>query len=250
MVRFLEWILNLRAPVKRAYASRKPMTTETPILICGPPGSGTSLATKILRRSGVFVGSDAGPHEARKFHESACFREANNLILNATIGFPHAPKTTAQFLQHIEKLEQNTQELASLIDVRYLLRQYWCSKEPCLPWGWKDPRNSANVLLWRNIFPELRILTVNKCWSWRERNRIGSKAGNWFRRQSTWRLRRLYRKPPHSNGLDFHELSFDRLIISCPDELGRLWNWIGVNDISPLGENEIAELVKQDKFDV
>ena len=225
------------------------MITETPILICGAPGSGTSLVTKVLRRSGVFVGSDAGPQEARKFHESVCFREANNLILNATIGFPHAPKTTAQFLQHIEMLEQNPQELASLVDIKHLLRQYWRSKEPCLLWGWKDPRNSANVLLWRKLFPELRILTVNKNWSWRERNRDGSKAGHWFRRQSTWRLRRLYRNPPHSNGLDFHELSFDRLIVSCPDELDRLWNWLGVNDISPLGKNEIAEIVQQDEFD-
>ena len=242
-------MLNPRPFIRKRYASRKPMITETPILICGAPGSGTSLVTKVLRRSGVFVGSDAGPQEARKFHESVCFREANNLILNATIGFPHAPKTTAQFLQHIEMLEQNPQELASLVDVKRLLRQYWRSKEPCLLWGWKDPRNSANVLLWRKLFPELRILTVNKNWSWRERNRDGSKAGHWFRRQSTWRLRRLYRNPPHANGLDFHELSFERLIVSCPDELDRLWNWLGVNDISPLGKNEIAEIVQQDEFD-
>ena len=242
-------MLNPRPVIRKRYASQKPMITETPILICGAPGSGTSLVTKVLRRSGVFVGSDAGPQEARKFHESVCFREANNLILNATIGFPHAPKTTAQFLQHIEMLERDPQELASLVDIKHLLRQYWCSKEPRLLWGWKDPRNSANVLLWRKLFPELRILTVNKNWSWRERNRDGSKAGHWFRRQSTWRLRRLYRNPPHSNGLDFHELSFDRLIISCPDELDRLWNWLGVNDISPLGKNEIAEIVQQDEFD-
>ena len=50
---------------------------SSPIIICGAHGGGTSFTTKMLRHSGLFVGSDVEPFEQRKFHESASFRTFN-----------------------------------------------------------------------------------------------------------------------------------------------------------------------------
>ena len=198
-----------------------------PVLICGAPGSGTSLVAKILRHAGVFVGADAGAIDARKFHESRCFREANKRILEATIDFPYAPKSVTQFQTHVALLNDRIDSVVQRIDVESLLDQFFQAHRRDVIWGWKDPRNSANVLVWRRLFPQLRILTIEKRWSRFERNRPGSEAGNWFRQASTARLRKLYVQPPHREGLESFPLSFDKML-KCRGELRQLWDWLGL----------------------
>jgi hypothetical protein len=131
-------------------------------MICGAPGSGTSLVTKMLRTLGMFAGSDAGSLSDRKFHESIAFRNANNLILSATIDFPHAPKSAKQFHDHVSILEDSLTKWVALINLAELRNGYLGESNDCKWWGWKDPRNSANVLLWKTIFPDLRIITIRK----------------------------------------------------------------------------------------
>ena len=95
-----------------------------PVMICGCPGSGTSLVTKMLRHAGMFVGSDAGPLKARKFHESECFRDTNIRLLSETIGFPHAPKGSWQFEEHVQKARTQLPKLVQLVDKQRLLKTF------------------------------------------------------------------------------------------------------------------------------
>lgn len=215
--------------------------SSSPIMICGAPGSGTSFVTKLLRHSGMFAGADAGPMDARKFHESACFRNVNNAILDSTIEFPHAPKGADQFLLHVKKLEYRIDEYLEMIDLSELLETYWGGLSECDLWGWKDPRNSANVLFWRRSFPNLRLLTIHAKWKKANRNKAGTMAGNWFRTKSTQQIRQLYFSPPHIEGLDRHQLDFDRLMVD-ERELDALWSWLGV---SPSSLPSYPELMRQ-----
>ena len=198
-------------------------------MVCGAPGSGTSLATKILRYSGMFAGADAGPIQARKFHESVAFREANNQILESTIGFPHAPKSIAQFSSHIEKLADQIDELVSGVDLNGILQVYWGDQAEKPLWGWKDPRNSANALLWRKVFPKLRVVMVEKKWRWSERRKKGTLAGTWFRAKSNKQLRELYVNPPYIDGLDCFRFNVDQFT-SDAEHLGNLWRWLGLDE--------------------
>lgn len=217
-------------------------------MICGAPGSGTSFATKILRYSGMFAGSDAGPIHARKFHESVSFRNANKQILASTIRSPHSPKKYNQFSAHITVLEDRIGELVSSIDIDAILDNYWSGcPEHCL-WGWKDPRNSANVLLWKTIFPEIRIVIVKKKWRWAERKKKGTLAGTWFRTKSDRRTRKLYSNPPHIVGLDCFCLDVDKFMRD-PAHLISLWKWLGLSEDLFVDHKEFKLLVKAEDSD-
>ncbi len=207
-------------------------------MICGAPGSGTSFVTKLLRHSGMFAGSDAGPMDARKFHESTAFQIVNNRLLEATIGFPHAPKTTQQFLAHLRQLDDRRDELLGMIDVDSLLESYWGDRTRCDLWGWKDPRNAANVLIWKSLFPEVRMITITKRWRWSERTVKGTLAGDWYRSKSNRRLRKLYRQPPYAEDVDTFALDFDDLTQN-QHQLNRLRDWLGLPAVTGAQHNEL-----------
>ncbi|WP_442509419.1 sulfotransferase [Novipirellula sp. SH528] len=199
-----------------------------PILICGCPGSGTSLLAKMLRHCGVFLGADAGPMKDRKFHESASFRDANNQILSSTIDFPHAPKGVVQFRNHNDRMSANLDTILRSIDVEAIQQRFWAGENRDQPWGWKDPRNSATALVWKSLFPGLRILMLER--KWRESvaaEQANSLAGEWFRKQSCADIHRLYQNPVGIDRADIISVDFDRLITSS-DELNATLKALGL----------------------
>ncbi len=213
-------------------------------MICGAPGSGTSLVTKMLRTLGMFAGSDAGSLSDRKFHESIAFRNANNQILSATIEFPHAPKSANQFLDHVTILEESLAKWVALINLAELKKDYLGETTDYRCLGWKDPRNSANVLLWKTIFPDLRIITIRKKWRWLERKKAGTPAGIWYRTQSNKKIRELYINPPHADGLDRFQLDFDKLFTG-PKHLQSLLDWVGLPQNSYFDYAEFIQRVTE-----
>ncbi|MEM9940792.1 MAG: hypothetical protein AAF939_04310 [Planctomycetota bacterium] len=218
------------------------MNEYPPILICGAPGSGTSFATRLLRYVGLFVGVDAGPLKARKYHESVSFRDANNRVLQRTIEFPYAPKSVAQFENHVALLKQNLDDLIEHVQIKKVLSKFWGDQNEREFWGWKDPRNSANLLLWKNIFPDLKIIIVEKQWRRQDRKQKGSAAGEWFRSKSNRKLRTLYIHPPYLDGLNTFHLQLDQ-IQKDHQHLQSLWDWLDF-DVSFIQKNiELESLI-------
>ncbi|TWU31977.1 sulfotransferase [Novipirellula artificiosorum] len=202
-----------------------------PILICGCPGSGTSLLAKMLRHCGVFLGADAGPLNDRKFHESASFRNANNQILSSTINFPHAPKGEEQFHAHNKRMLANIHAFKQAIDIEGIQRQFWANQEQDQPWGWKDPRNSATAIVWQSLFPRLRIVILER--KWRAdvaAERPNSLAGEWFRKQSSSGIRLLYQNPVGIDRAKRITVDFDRLITNR-DELNSVLRSLGLRHL-------------------
>lgn len=202
------------------------LAKEPPLLICGCPGSGTSLVTKMLRQAGLFTGTDSGPVNARKYHESQVFKQCNMHFLEATIQFPHAPKSVSQFQTHNQHMLQRLEELAGLVDSEGLMDNYGLEeRRPGQPWGWKDPRNSATALIWRQWFPELRLLIVQRPWRWRDRWKLGgSPSGRWYRRHSTAKLRELYTRPTGMEHVATRRLDVDRFTTDA-DYFESTLNW-------------------------
>ena len=168
-----------------------------PVAICGCPGSGTSLITKMLRHAGLFTGSDSGPFNARKYHESQCFKKYNQLFLTTTINIDYAPKSVLQFQSHNELMKEKIDELVDLVDLEKLLESYWGEfRIEDQPWGWKDPRNSATLMIWEKLFPQLKILLISRQWKWKDLWKSGgTESGNWFRKNSNRKVRQMYLEP-------------------------------------------------------
>ena len=197
-----------------------------PIIICGCPGSGTSLVTRMLRHAGFFAGTDAGPLESRKFHESNIFRQVNQQLLGESIDFPHAPKSKRQFVDHLKYCSQHLQAMQEKIDLDRILEIYWGdARDEQAIWGWKDPRNSANLMIWRTQFPDLRVLVIERLWSKKMLTQDGGSAsGNWFRTESTSAVRNQYLNPAGAKGLDVYRVNFDQLLNDV-NELSKLLSW-------------------------
>lgn len=201
-------------------------------MICGCPGSGTSLVTKMLRHAGLFVGCDSGPKEARKYHESQCFKKHNEQFLSQTIAFPHAPKSAEQFNAHNQRMSESLEELIDSVDIDELMNDFWgtATERKHQNWGWKDPRNSANALVWTNLFPEMKAIVISRNVRWRDRRiNTGSDSGRWFRQESTSKLRSLYKKPIGLSPDMIFQIDVDQLTRDA-EVFRKTLNWCGLDE--------------------
>lgn len=202
-----------------------------PLIICGAPGSGTSLLAKMLRHAGVFLGADAGDPEDRKFHESASFRAVNQRWLESAIDFPHAPKGFHQF-DLLEKLDRRVvDELVMELDLDRLMSEFLGGNSLPDNWGWKDPRNSATAFIWQEVFPEARIIVLIRKWNRRYRRQpANSLAGEWYRYESTAAIRNKYENPIRVDAGRMFKVDFDSLVRDGT-EFNRLLREIGMADL-------------------
>jgi len=216
---------------------------NSPILLCGCPGSGTSLVAKMLRHAGLFTGADSGPADARKYHESQCFMKYNIQFLTDTINFSHAPKSVLQFQSHNANMRLQLESLTKMVDRNQLLSEYWGDSEnmPNSPiWGWKDPRNSATALIWKQVFPELRVIIISRNWRWRDRWKFGgSDSGNWYRKQSTAELREMYQHPIGIEPESQLRIDVDQLMTAA-DYFGHVLKWC---NLSPEPMNQFDDFL-------
>jgi hypothetical protein len=138
----------------------KKVLAMSPIIIVGMHRSGTTLLSKILERSGVFIG-----FPQTKNGESIFFQSINKEALDM-LG---CSWRTTDFLPKTEELMANYKWLYRMIFRRVqkdLIFKFWgwkaihlIAKSQSL-WGWKDPRNSLLLPLWHAIFPKARVVNI------------------------------------------------------------------------------------------
>ncbi len=133
----------------------------SPLIIIGMHRSGTTLLSKILEDSGVFMGVKKEVN-----NESVFFLKINDWIMrqfNASWDQPY----NMNFLDNktIDLIKKAI--IPSLKDIRSIeflgLKNYFKYKDIRrldIPWGWKDPRTTFTLDIWLKIFPEARILHI------------------------------------------------------------------------------------------
>ena len=220
------------------------IASRPPIVICGCHGGGTSFVAKMLRLSGLFIGSDAGLITDRKHHESAAFRDENMRILERWGDrrgmLDDAVKKAFQELSHSDAIRA----IASTIDVERLLSIYMpCPSPSPLPWGWKDPRNSLTFPIWHEVFPNAKAVVITKELDERASR---SKSGYWFRNIASSWIRQIYMEPPwiasfpNTLFVAFEDLtvefqSFNQLLAYC--------------ELPSLSESGFSELLEAARFE-
>jgi len=124
-----------------------------PVCIAGMHRSGTSMVSRLLNLSGLYLGCDedmmgASPFNKAGHWENLRFMELNDEILLQLGGAWDLPPimddgfyAAPEFLPLRMKAEE-------------LLREF-TEKEP---WGWKDPRNSLTFPFWSDLISEMKVV--------------------------------------------------------------------------------------------
>ncbi|HZK08696.1 MAG TPA: sulfotransferase [Bacteroidales bacterium] len=133
---------------------------KDPIIIIGMPRSGASFVSELLHLSGIFMGAD------RKHNgESQLFTDINHWIF-AQAGANWDNPYNMQFInedfktkaaKNLKRQLKGKSLRQYLGDERHGYRNY---ERINFDWGWKDPRSTFTLEMWRMLFEDARIINV------------------------------------------------------------------------------------------
>lgn len=135
---------------------------KNPIVIIGMHRSGTTLLTKILdTNNDVFWGSKLGKIN----NESYFFQSINKKLLRIA----NANWDCPEMLDYCDDFyfQQSINYINSVLS-SYKIFDYWGQKAIVgenfqttnRKWGWKDPRTSLLIDIWKNIFPQMQVIHI------------------------------------------------------------------------------------------
>ena len=135
--------------------------TVRPILLSGMHRSGTSMVTKILKDFGLEVG-----YKLDANNESLFFQRINIWMMSLMGSSWDNPQTFNNINDGIK--EDIVNQLQKLMDSRANSLYFgWTNviKNKSFidiekPWGWKDPRNVFTQNIWREVFPDFKMIQI------------------------------------------------------------------------------------------
>jgi len=132
-----------------------------PIIVLGMHRSGTTMVTRLLQEVGVFIGH-------KKYHnlEAVYFQQLNQWVLdqlNLSWDRPGDGIIHGEFA--VENMKRVLEGHLNGFGRHQFLGwnkfiQYGNIREMDIPWGWKDPKNTLTIGLWKKIFPAAKIVTI------------------------------------------------------------------------------------------
>ncbi|QEP43613.1 sulfotransferase [Ectothiorhodospiraceae bacterium BW-2] len=132
-----------------------------PVIIVGMHRSGTSVLTQLLAQQGIFWGVNQDHHFEPRF-----FQQLNDALLSQTGGRWDWPEQASQLwcepqlkAQAVTYLNQLWHALAAW---RYWGVGYGLSGRRPRYWGWKDPRTTLLLPLWLQLFPDAKIIHLQR----------------------------------------------------------------------------------------
>lgn len=143
----------------------KIMFDGNPVIFIGMHRSGTSLLGRILEKTGFFLGVKKDPN-----NESVFFQRINRWLLSSSGGRWDNPDAVKFLLKCDAAMEEAEFLVQSILNspraIEYHgLKGYMMAMlrdEHRLLWGWKDPRNTFTLPLWLRIFPEAKVVFIER----------------------------------------------------------------------------------------
>ncbi|WP_175452618.1 sulfotransferase [Thiohalomonas denitrificans] len=140
---------------------------STPIIFVGMHRSGTSLLGQLLEQLGLFVGKEKDEN-----NESLFFQELNTWLMVqcgtrwdnpepvADLWSDEARPVLDASLKYASDLMSSPRSARHLGIERYLKhRSIFRFTDP---WGWKDPRNTLTLPFWLELFPDARVIFIER----------------------------------------------------------------------------------------
>lgn len=139
------------------------MSGIAPVIVIGMHRSGTSALTRLLQQSGLFMGRGASRNE-----EAAFTNAVNAWLFRQASATWDRPETVDELFADESVRPALVDYLGGIVrgpaSVRFLgPRRWWRYRgldRMDGPWGWKDPRNTWTLPLWRELFPDARVLHI------------------------------------------------------------------------------------------
>jgi len=134
-----------------------------PVIVIGMHRSGTTLLVRVLERMGVFMGHDQDPNAEARF-----FLRLNEQLLEFAGARWDQPEAMRCLLADDELCARLAEWLEGCMHgpkTRWFMRKtgwvcYRDVRNYPAPWGWKDPRNTLTLPLWRRLFPRAKVIHV------------------------------------------------------------------------------------------
>lgn len=232
------------------------MINLKPIIICGAPGGGTSFFTKFLRANKFYAGEsiEVGRTNVKhigwlgksKWHESVLISSAITKPIVEHIGISHnelvspaiGPEKYKRVKLHLDSISPTYWEEIA-ISKKEELRKLFHQEFPFngAVYGWKDPRNVYLLPLWKFLFPDSKIVTVERNMNPNPSN-IGSEGKNFTAHGNNEHFRNLYYS--HYDDFRFTFEDFDNV-----EKVNELLTFLGL-DI--LDESTLRAQLKELKF--
>ena len=132
-----------------------------PVIVAGMHRSGTSAVARVLATLGMFLGADLqGDHESRTF---IALNEALLQRYGATWDNPAAINRAWRTPAELGALAAAARRRLNGADGRaFLGRDTGWVDVTARAWGWKDPRNSFTLPLWRQVWPGAPVVQVTR----------------------------------------------------------------------------------------
>ncbi|MEQ9306175.1 MAG: sulfotransferase [Marinoscillum sp.] len=127
--------------------------TVPPIIVIGMHRSGTTLLARIMRILGVKMGRIRG----KDTDESLFFQALNKAIINAC----HSEWDNLHGFREVYSQPTIQSALTtSLLEVMQSGASTLHGQMKATIWGWKDPKNTVTLDLWKEVFPNAKIIFI------------------------------------------------------------------------------------------
>jgi hypothetical protein len=119
---------------------------------------------RLLEEAGLFVGMRKDEN-----NEALFFQQINTWLLGQCGVRWDSPAASSYLLRHEKGLPWIESYIRNLLDsprsIQFLgWRRYFAGGMKSLdaPWGWKDPRNTFTLPIWLRVFPQARIVCIER----------------------------------------------------------------------------------------
>jgi hypothetical protein len=214
---------------------------KEPIFICGAPGGGTSYITKMLRYCGLFIGDDVCRFEDRKTFESTAitllqwyfvrqiireklYKDVDRNI-NNIFQLIFESKITREWLI-LDKSDIVNSDDFDLFKKEFVkvLPLFWGDNKLDLKWGFKKPFNMIWIEYLIEIFPNAKVLIVDKKKKSNTENR--SFEGKYFEKMNEFQYK-LFTEIGNDLKYNNRKCDFDKMNTDI-DYFNEVMDWCGL----------------------
>src|SRR5690606_14934002 len=134
---------------------------KQPVIIVGMHRSGTSMLTRFISDLGVFMGKDVSEND-----ESVFLQSLNKWLLYQAGASWDKPQTVDLLDQRFMEMSSEVikRRAASVWNFKYMgfinFIKYRKIQNINRSWGWKDPRNTLLLPIYKEIFPNAKIVHI------------------------------------------------------------------------------------------